>query len=231
MVFSSFDRIRVNSLVHRTDRRTDMLGELRKVGLHNDPRVAFFDAYLFPDADGFRSIGSRGSFHSQLAILTEAAAAGESVLILEDDCDFTAAARSHELPEQWDIFYGGYEASNPDDLQQSDIIGAHFIGFNVEAAKLASRYLKSMLDPQFAPDPTAAAEPRYRADIRPPIDAAYIWFRRAYPELRTVFAVPPLGRQRPSRTDCGEHKLVDRLAALRPAVTLARRVKRNFQGA
>lgn len=210
MIFDAFDRIRVVNLPHRRDRRAEMEAELRRVGLANDPRVAFFAAFRPDDKGDFTSIGARGVYASQRAILDEAAAAGESVLILEDDCDFTANAAQYDAPRDWDIFYGGYEAFDPADLNGSDIIGAHMMGFSAAGAKRVSEYLRDLT---------------YEG-IHPPIDAAYIWFRRAHPEVATRFAVPPLGHQRSSRTDIADLAFFDRWPGLRQAAGLARRVKR-----
>lgn len=228
MLWDHFDRIRINSLVHRADRRSEMTDELNRVGLGGDPRVAFFDALVFPDAGGFRGIGSNGSFNSQLTILTEAAAAGESVLILEDDCDFAPGTETYQLPADWDIFYGGYEASDPDDLPGSDIIGAHFMGFSKRTVPLAAAYLRSLLKPDYTPDATAVARGHFNPDIRPSIDGAYVWFRRAHPELKTVFAVPEIGLQRPSRSDCTKPRRRDTLPVLRQFTALGRMVKRRL---
>lgn len=210
MIFAHFDRIRVINLPRRRDRRAQMEAELARVGLTGDPRVAFFAAFRPDDPGDFSSIGARGVYQSQRAILDEAAAAGESVLILEDDCDFTAAAARYDAPVDWDIFYGGYVAADASDLLTSDIIGAHMMGFTATGARLVSAYLRDLT---------------YEG-IHPPIDAAYIWFRRAHPEVSTRFAVPPLGHQRPSRTDIADISLADRLPAMRGVVALGRRVKR-----
>jgi glycosyl transferase family 25 len=210
MLFDHFDRVRIINLAHRTDRRAEMTGELRRLGAAEDARVAFFDARRFDDAGTFTSIGARGVYHSHLAILEDAAAAGHGVLILEDDVDFTAAARDHTLPADWQIFYGGHYAATPGDLANSDIIGAHCMGFSAEVVPPLAAYIRGLLD---------------LAD-HPPIDGAYVWFRRAHPEWRTDFADPPIANQRPSRTDIADLRFFDRTPVLRDAVALARRGKR-----
>lgn len=228
-MFDQFDRIRIVNLKHRKDRRVEMLRELRRVGLRNDPRVAFVEAFSFPDAGGFRGIGSHGNFHTQLRILEEAANAGESVLILEDDCDFTLGAEAYALPWDCDVFYGSYQTATPNELENGDVIGSHFMGFSKPAARAAAVYLRSLLQPNYAPDPRAAAEPTYRADIRPSIDGAYVWFRRAHPEMKTIFATPALGHQRASRSDCAQVRFFDALPVLRQAATYARTMKRELE--
>src|SRR5690606_22435902 len=122
MSFDNFDRIRVVNLPDRVDRRKEMSRQLTKVGLHDDPRVSFFPAKRFQDAGIFRSAGSRGCFTSHREVITEAAEAGESVLIFEDDCTFLPEAVAFDMPLQWDVFYGGYVASDPENPETSDII-------------------------------------------------------------------------------------------------------------
>ncbi|PZQ61708.1 MAG: hypothetical protein DI544_03495 [Sphingomonas taxi] len=210
MLFDHFDQVRVINLAHRTDRRAQMIGELRRLGAADDPRVAFFDACRFDDAGSFSSVGARGVYHSHLSILEDAAARGHSVLILEDDVDFTAAARDTVLPPDWRIFYGGHYAATPDDLPNSDIIGAHCMGFHAEIVPPLAAYLRELLA---------------RAD-HPPIDGAYVWYRRAHPALATFFAVPPIANQRPSRTDIARLRFFDRWPGLRQVAGLARSGRR-----
>ena len=211
MTLGRFERIRVINLAERHDRRLDMERELAAIGLGNDPRVAFFPAIRPADSGNFTSVGARGVYLGQLAILREAAAANESVLILEDDCAFTPAARDYPTDGAWDIFYGGYEAANPDDLATIDIIGAHMMGFTAAAAKALVAWLDALT---------------YEG-IHPPIDAAYIWYRRAHPEVSTHFAVPLLAHQRASRSDIAP-RLFDRLPGIREAAELARRIRRRL---
>ncbi|WP_120716545.1 glycosyltransferase family 25 protein [Tsuneonella amylolytica] len=195
-LLDTFDRIRVINLPERTDRRREMDAELAAVGLAGDPRVAYFPGIRPADQGRFNSIGAHGVYLGQAQILREAVAAGASVLILEDDCAFSSHAAEFEAKTAWDIFYGGHDAANPHDLHNSDIIGAHMMGFSREGAVQVSAYLDA-LDPDDA--------------VHPPIDAAYIWFRRAHPMVRTEFAVPPLAVQRTSRSDIARSKWHHRL--------------------
>lgn len=211
MTLDRFDRIRVINLAERRDRRRDMERELAAIGLGNDPRVAFFPAFRPADQGDFTSVGARGVYLGQLAILREAAAANEAVLILEDDCAFSPVACDYPTDGDWDIFYGGYEAANPEDLATSDIIGAHMMGFTAAAAKAIVAWLDALT----------------YTGIHPPIDAAYIWFRRAHPEVATHFAVPPLANQRASRSDIAP-RLFDRLPGIRDAAEIARRIRRRL---
>jgi glycosyl transferase, family 25 len=215
VLFDRFDIIRIINLAYRTDRRAEMTAELRRVGLEGDPRVAFFEACTFPDAGRFSSKGARGVYHSHLAILQEAARSGQSVLILEDDTDFREGTQDYDLPEPWSIFYGGYYATTSDNLHESDIVGGHMMGFHADIVGHVAEYLANIRND----------------DIHPPIDGAYVWYRRAHPEVPTHFARPPLGNQRPSRTDIADLRFFDRLPILRQAASLTRKVRRQFQRA
>ena len=223
-VFDAFERIRIVNLAHRTDRRAEMDEQLRRVGLQDDPRVAFFEAVQGQTEGLFYSKGAYGVFLSQRTILDEAAVAGQSVLILEDDCDFLPGAADFELNAGVDVFYGGYHASDPQNLHNSPIIGAHFMGFSARAAKAASAYLADYLNEDFPPDPESAREPDYNPNKRPGVDGAYVWFRRAHPDLKTQFA--QIGVQRPSRTDIGRTAWFDRVPVVRNLAGAARRLRR-----
>ena len=225
MLFKQFDRIRIISLPERTDRRKLMTLDLQKAGLAGDPRVKFFDAIRMPDAGLFGSAGAHGCYRSHLQLLKAAADEEQSILILEDDCTFLPSIYEYALPGSWDVFYGGYYPKDPDDLHNTEIIGSHFMGFSSVAATKARIFLDHLLDPRFPPDPAAANDPGFDPAIRPPIDGAYVWFRRAHPELTTVFEL--LSVQRPSRSDIGPQRFFDRLPILRTAAALARRFKRT----
>lgn len=211
MFLHAFDSIRILNLPHRKDRRAEMTRELERMGVAGDRRVAFVDAIARDERGPFGSVGAHGCFLSHLATLEEAASAGQRVLILEDDCDFTKEARSYELPADWDIFYGGYLASDPENLANSDIIGAHCMGYSPLAARSLANYLRDLIsDPQFVPDAKAAADPDFEPSIKPPFDGAVVWFRRANPELETVFA--QIAVQRSSRSDIAGGTFLDRIA-------------------
>lgn len=211
-VFAGFDRIRIINLPSRPDRRAEMTRELRRIGLEGDPRVQFVDGVIVDDMKPFRRPGEKGIFLAQLGIISEAAAAGESVLILEDDVDFTSTATSWRPSAECDIAYGGYEATDPANLLSSDIIGAHCIGFSARAVQALAPFLTDLL----------------KHDAPPPIDGAYVWFRRQRDGFRTEFAEPVAAVQRPSRSDITSGGL-DRLALLRPGLAIVRKIKRTLQ--
>ncbi|QNN65320.1 glycosyltransferase family 25 protein [Sphingomonas rhizophila] len=210
--FAAFDRIRIINLASRPDRRREMQGELARVGLGDDPRVGFFDAVASDSASPWRAKGERGVFLSHLAILQEAAKSGESVLILEDDADFTPALADLHVDPGTQIFYGGYDATSPGPLVDSDIVGAHCMGFSRDIVPLLVAFL----------------EPLQAHHSPPPIDGAYVWYRRAHPETRTQFAEPVVAVQRPSRSDIAHPKQIDRIPVLRALAPVARRAKRSI---
>ena len=196
--------------------------QLAAVGLAKDPRVAFFPAFKGPQADPFSCVGAYGCFLSHKQIISEAADANESVLILEDDCDFLPAIQSYEAPD-FDVFYGGYIALEPLNLENSDIIGSHFMGFSAHGAKVAASYLSGYLSPDFQLGPFRPGQKPCAPSERPGIDGAYVWMRRAHPELKSTFA--QVGVQRPSRTDIGFQRWFDKLPIARVAAGFARRFK------
>lgn len=212
-IFPGFDRIRIINLPSRPDRRAEMLRELRRVGLGDDPRVQFVDGILVEDKAPWRAPGEKGVFLAQLGIITDAASAGESVLILEDDVDFTPAAVSWGRPDECDIAYGGYFPADPNDLQSTDIIGAHCIGFSARAVHALAPFLSDLLNHQSPP----------------PIDGAYVWFRRQREGFRTEFAEPVVAVQRPSRSDITPAHRYDKIAVLKGPMAGARRLKRFLQ--
>ncbi len=227
VLFDKFDRVRIVSLKSRSDRRSEMNEEIFRVGLDKHGDIRYYDAIVTPFSGCFRSPGSNGCYHSHLDILREAARDKKSVLILQDDCDFLPEVHQYELPSEWDIFYGGYEASNPNDLHNSDIIGAHFMGFSSRAAIKAEKYLTAILDLNTPSDPSALLAENFNPKIRPPIDGSLVWFRKAHPELKTVFHM--LGYQRASRTDLGGAKVFDRVPVIRNLSSMARSQKRKWE--
>lgn len=210
--FAAYQQIRIINLPERKDRHAEMLSELRRIGLADDDRVRFFPGMRSTEAKPWRRPGERGVFLSHLAILEEAAQAGASLLILEDDADFTAAIQEVQPPSEG-IFYGGYEAATPEDLPASDIIGSHCMGFSAEVVRDLAPYLRQLID---HPDP-------------PPIDGAYVWYRRANPHVPTVFAEPPVAVQRPSRSDIAQLRWFDRTPGLRNAAGLIRHLRHRLR--
>lgn len=224
MFLDAFDAIWILNLPHRADRRAEMRRELKKLGIENDPRVAFFAGSVLSEAGPFSAPGVHGCYRSHLNLLKAAVAQGGRTLVLEDDCAFTPDAIRYELPaDGWDVFYGGYLADNPADLEHSNIIGAHCMGYSPRAAAALADYLENLLDPGFAPDVTAVAAGQVEEGIKPPFDGAIVWFRRAHPEMKTIFA--QIAEQRSSRSDIAPGTFLDRAA---PSVAGAARKIKNI---
>jgi glycosyl transferase family 25 len=222
-LFGAFESIRILNLPQRSDRRREMLAELAKFGLADDERVKFFPGSTATEPGPFASAGEHGCYLSHLALLKQESAADRRVLVLEDDCDFLPEAAGYALPSEWDIFYGGYTAEDPDDLENSNIIGAHCMGYSPRAARALATYLEELLNPGFEPDALAVAKGHYRPGVNPPFDGAIVWFRRAHPELKTVFA--QVAVQRSSRSDIASGTLLDRTM---PAAASAMRKAKNW---
>lgn len=219
--FAQYDRVRVVSLRKRRDRRREMIASLRQAGAED---FEFFDAYRTTDAGPFRKIGSHGCYLSHLEILREAAEGNESVLVLQDDCDFSESATSYLVPDGTDIFYGGYFASShPANPEISDIIGAHCMGFSAVAAKAAYKYLEGLLQQSNEAISGGLYNPS-NGPMLPPIDGCLVWFRRSHPEIKTVFY--KLCEQRSSRSDVSPHPL-DRIAGVRDLMGMARLIRRS----
>lgn len=212
-IFPGFDRIRIINLPSRPDRRAEMLRELRRIGLDGDPRVQFVNGVLVEDKAPWRAPGEKGVFLAQLGIIKDAAAAGESVLILEDDVDFTSAAAGWRRPEDCDILYGGYLPADANDLHSTDIMGAHCIGFSARAVQELAPFLTDLLN----------------HESPPPIDGAYVWFRRQRDGFRTEFAEPVVAIQRPSRSDITPAHRLDKIPLLMGPMNALRRLKRGLQ--
>jgi glycosyl transferase family 25 len=211
LIIANFDRVRVINLRERSDRRMAMVREFRALGASNHAKIAFHDAVRPRTALPWRSIGEHGCFLSHLAVIKDAAEANESVLVLEDDCDFTRAAH-RDLPVV-DVLWGGYK------LHEAHIEGAHCIGFSAKAARRLVPYLAELLN-QTSP---------------PPVDGAYILFCRDNPDLRVLACSPMLAVQRPSDSNIAASSRANH-PLLRSAVRATRPLKRalkrriNIQG-
>jgi glycosyl transferase family 25 len=195
----TYDRVRIVNLATRADRRREISDELRRIGLAGDSKVSFFPA-VSPDVpDPWRSRGERGCYLSHLSILKEANAAGQSVLILEDDCDFTDAAFDSDWGRGSDIFYGGFGASDYANLHTSMVQGSHCMGFS--AAVL----------------PSLVAFLEHHSDVH---------FRKAHPEVNVAFALPQVAVQRQSPSDIAVGRF-DRSPVLAFLARIVRKLNRS----
>ncbi|HEY6919542.1 MAG TPA: glycosyltransferase family 25 protein [Tabrizicola sp.] len=204
---SLFDRIYVINLPDRTDRRREMEAQLARIGLAGDPLVAYFPAVRPADKGEFGSLGERGCFLSHLGALKDAVAQGHrSILILEDDVDWTPAALARNArldalrDTDWGFLHGGrgHDRAAPDGAislvrlePERELLLGHFIGLRGAVIGQMVDYLEAML-----------ARPKGSPDGGPMhVDGAYSWFRRARPEVAAYVCSPSVAQQRSSRSD------------------------------
>lgn len=199
-MLGAFDNIRVINLAHRHDRRREMMAELGRANMHAE----FFQAHQPADAGPFRTIGEHGVYLSHLALLREASSQGKSLLILEDDCDFTPEAKKARPPS--DILWGGFS------IHDDYIQGAHCMGFQAHIIARLVPYLEKLM-----------------VERGIPIDGAYLHFCRDHPEVTVDACVPPVAVQRPSHSDISGRRGLDRYRLSRPLVALLRKGKRFLQ--
>jgi glycosyl transferase, family 25 len=169
-----------------------------------------FPAVRPPDRGDFGSIGERGCFLSHLGVLKDAVARGyQSILILEDDVDWTLAAtapgaRLEALRQtDWAFLHGGRGNVRagadgtislvPLDPEQ-ELLLAHFIGLRGQVIGQMVDYLEAILR---RPAGSPAGGPMH-------VDGAYSWFRKDHPEVGAFVCVPAVAHQRSSRSDISE---------------------------
>ena len=225
-IFDLFEQVRIINLVDRPDRRREMTAQLERLGAMA-PNVEFYNAQRPADAGGFPSLGARGCFDSHLSVLRSArdAKAG-SLLILEDDLDFTRDGRKRlgdvlaDLSTRpWDFFYGAHllDANGRSGLAElaadEPVMTASCLAFSGDVIPPLVDFLEGVL-----------TRPPGSADYGPMhVDGAYTVFRMLNPERRTSVAFPTLGRQRSSPSDITPGSmLLDRWGATRPLAALLR---------
>ncbi|MET0381976.1 MAG: glycosyltransferase family 25 protein [Burkholderiaceae bacterium] len=228
-----FDAVFIINLASRTDRKREMQQQLRQIGV--DPALApvtFFEAVRPADAGGFPSLGARGCFMSHLGVLRQARAAGHrTILLLEDDVNFARdfPAGMRELDARldqrgWDLAYLGALSVTPAPAHAgksgplppaSAVVGSHMLAIDAGIVPDLIDYLEAMLR---RPPGDPAGGPMH-------MDGAYNRYRQSRPALRTLICTPPLGTQRPSRTDVAALKWFDRMPAVRSLVAGIRRAR------
>jgi glycosyl transferase family 25 len=228
VLLDEIDHIYIVNLKSRVDRRREMERQMRRLGLGSDPRVHYFDAIKQDQAGPFLRIGSHGAFLSHLAILKAHEHTNETILILQDDCDFLPGAKHTKVVDEWDILYGGFHQLDEGDLHLSNIQGAHCMAFRPRVISPLAKYLEGI----YAGEVTFEKTGDVQSSIAPPIDGAIVWFRRAHPEVRTVFH--QISYQRSSKTDIGNPSAIDRFPVLarifRLALRWARRAALRLNG-
>jgi len=191
-------------------------------------QATFFPAIRPDNAADFSSIGARGCYLSHLAVLKEAKSAGvRQLILLEDDVNFAphfaegwqSSMRRLEALE-WSVFYPGHVLETlPQGLSllspSTAVRCSHFMVVNGTAIPLLIDGLETIIS---RPPGHPLGGPMH-------VDGAYNTIRMQNPSLDTYAFSPTLGYQRPSRTDVGDLKWFDRIAALRPILKFGRRIK------
>jgi hypothetical protein len=227
-MFEIVGRAVVINLPSRADRRRQMQAQLDSVGATN---YQWFSAIRPLSPEGFETIGARGCFLSHLQVLRDAVGL-PSIVIIEDDLDFTPAASANfaraiaSLPADWGMFYGshftdvstkgGYAAELP---ASEPLMTAAFFAVNGHVIPPLVDYLSRIL-----------ARPPGHPDGGPMhVDGAYSRFREGT-GCRTFVSVPCLGWQRPSHTDIHEAPWYESVPVLRGATMAMKRLKRLLLG-
>lgn len=228
---SNFGAVYVISLKERADRQNETRLALRQIG--QDPAlVTWFYATRPADKGVFPSAGVRGAFESHLNVLTQAYQSKcDSVLVLEDDVDFTSRtadiAKRLQDGRDWHIFYGGhfrpdgtpstapgaqgFRAAGPEE----EFIGLHCYAVNGQVLSTVIEQLQDF--------PKGKAGDPMNGPM--PVDGAFNIIRRKHPGLISLLAVPPVANQRASRTDIGELKWFDRMPFMKMPVSAGRKMK------
>jgi hypothetical protein len=234
-----FEYIYVINLAERADRRGQMQAQLEKFGLSLvSDNVLLFPASRPTSAGDFPSIGAHGCFLSHVGVIEDAIARNaKSILILEDDCDFTEAPAVQialqglrALASEPGIFYGGFTAqTQPNHFIVDGLLAiaepscplgqAHCIGFKGDILPKLHTYLRSMYA---RPPGDALGGPMH-------VDGAYCWFRRENVALRTVCCIPNIAFQRPSHSDIASSGRLARTLIGRTIIEFYRIIKRSLK--
>lgn len=205
-VFAAIDKIFIVNLPERSDRRRQMDKQLRKLGLSlQSDKVELFAA-VKPDAVlNWPSLGARGCFMSHYQIIRLAQERNyQTVLILEDDCDFVDDFVTHwqslgpGLQQiAWDVAYPGHILELAPAAKAQWQGGERSIGLThcylLNRSAIAS--LLSFLDDVMArPAGHPLGGPQH-------YDGALNTFYFQYPEIQVVVANPSIAFQRRSKSD------------------------------
>ena len=227
-----FGHIYVINLRERADRRREVGRQLERVGLRfGDPFVTRFDARKPTHGGPFSNPGVYGCFQSHRDVLREAAEAGhDSVLVLEDDFDFSAEIGRIAGPvlgalaaKDWSHARLGHNeprdgAGGVERITSGlGMITLHCIGWRGRVITEAADFLDEVL----------GREPGDPAGGPQPVDGAFNTFIAQRPDLEAYLAVPTLGFQRSSRSDIAAGKWFDRLPVARSLAGAARSVLRR----
>ncbi|TCD00710.1 hypothetical protein EYB45_10985 [Erythrobacteraceae bacterium CFH 75059] len=175
-LFARYDRVRVITMPHRTDRQAAFAAQ------PIDPEAyVFVKAWNVRGRGLFRHAGSRSCFGTSLALMVAAGLEGRSLLLLQDDCQFLPGALDFAPSPVTDVLIGGGRWTPREGTPIPDLEGAHCLGFSRQALEVAVPFFARMLDPDVWFDPAVVGE--HDPAVRPPIDGAISWLLRSHPEL------------------------------------------------
>ncbi len=228
-----FERVSIINLAERTDRRAEILVELRNAGLEPDGgRIEFFPAIRVADAAGFPNPGYHGCFLSHLGVLKQAQARGAAnVLVFEDDAMISARFKADEeslvaylQSVDWGIVYFGHGlegfADRPTVLKphRPGAPLAHFYAVNAKyMGRLIDLMEKMLQRPEGHPD---------GGPMSP--DGALNFFIMKNLDVPCHITTPNLATQRSSRSDLLP-KWFDNVPILRQAAASLRKMKRRLK--
>jgi GR25 family glycosyltransferase involved in LPS biosynthesis len=219
----------VLNLPSRVDRRVAMQTQLSTIGCPAE----FFPAIRPDSAGDFPSIGSRGCFLSHLSVLKRAVEKKiKRLVILEDDVNF-----SSNLSEDWKLTLTALEKVNWSIVYAGHTIDTLPLGLSRLPSEMGVRTTHFMvINYQAIPTLIEGLEdilsrcPGHQMGGPMHVDGAYSTIRAQNPSLITYAYFPPLGYQRPSRSDIGDLKWFDRIEFLKPLIDVGRRLKATRKG-
>ncbi len=230
-----FERIYVINLPERADRRREVTGALKRIGLSFIPgKIEIFPALKPKNAAGFPSPGVRGCFLSHLSVIKKAFELDiSSVLILEDDVEFAGISRKgwssilQQLDEQpWSFAYLGYthvDGSTRASQGAEQIKMQPFTGsLRCAHAYAVSRLIYSPLIQHL--EGLLQRRPRHPEGGPMDVDGAYNVFRRKNSEIFTLISDPQVAWQRASHSDL-HSKWWHRIWGVRTLLQPARKAK------
>lgn len=212
-LFTSFAATLLINLPERKDRLAATCHEFKKIGYAiNDPNssVTVVPGKKFDSADGFPSIGMRGSFNSHLSAIELAQSLKlKNVLVCEDDLKFNSVDPGSidkllfSVPAEWDIIYYGYLepkgiGTGPGYVPHTQgTIGGHFYAVNGD-------FYDTLLDYMVA---CRERPPGHPLGGKMGRDATFNQLLVVRPETKVFLASPNLAGQRSSRSDITPSRL------------------------
>jgi hypothetical protein len=226
-----FDEVRIINLLERKDRRREMQQELSGLGSYSAKKVRFFDAVRPLDQGSWPSVGALGCFLSHQAILREALLRSAStVLVLEDDCSFTALCQDSQkmiveamAERPWDILYLGHQVPITETQiklmrWQEPLMTSHSYAMSGSCVKRFVPFLELL-----------ASRPPGHPDGGPQhYDGALSTFRFQNPDIATFICAPSLAYQRSSRSNVSP-VWFDLRPGVRQAATVLRHNRRTMR--